>query len=120
MEDIHKQLAKVLKHLDEVGQGQKPKIISEIGAGAIYGWRDQFASHWSEEYQADYLKTLCDYFAAEERWLGLAIWQFCDGRTKNGGYALGRPRAFNNKGLLDEYRRPKMAYDIVRKAFQTT
>ena len=116
--DIAEQLNRVLAALDEAGQGSKPKIISEIGAGAIYGWRDQFASHWSEEYQADYLSTLCDYFAKEARWIGLAIWQFCDGRTKNGGYALVRPRAFNNKGLLDEYRRPKMAYQVVREAYR--
>ena len=28
-----------------------------------------------------------------------------------------RPRAFNNKGLFDEYRRPKLAFDVVSKHF---
>ena len=49
------------------------------------------------------------------RYAGLAIWQYCDCRTYASGRALHRPRAFNNKGTLDEYRRPKLAYDRVRE-----
>jgi beta-glucuronidase len=45
---------------------------------------------------------------------GFFVWQFFDMRTDGGARALGRPRSFNNKGLLDEYRRPKLAYYAVR------
>ena len=31
---------------------------------------------------------------------------------------LGRPRGFNNKGVVDEYRRPKLAYDLVRRLYR--
>jgi beta-glucuronidase len=29
-----------------------------------------------------------------------------------------RPRTINDKGTLDEYRRPKLAYDQVQRAFR--
>ena len=92
----------------------KPLIISEIGAGAIYGWRDPHAGHWSEEYQGDYLAEICSQFLAREEIAGLALWQFCDCRTYGSARAIRRPRGFNNKGIVDEYRRPKLAYATVR------
>jgi beta-glucuronidase len=30
---------------------------------------------------------------------------------------LGRPRGFNNKGIVDEYRRPKQGYAVVKARF---
>ncbi len=36
----------------------------------------------------------------------------------NVGDVRGKFRGFNNAGLLDEYRRPKLAYDEVQKAFK--
>ncbi len=29
-----------------------------------------------------------------------------------------RPRTMNNKGIVDEYRRPKLAYEAVKKIFR--
>ncbi len=108
----------ILDHLHAAGHGAKPMIVSEIGAGAIYGWRDPHQAHWSEEYQADLLAVVCEKFRSDDRITGLAIWQFCDGRTYTDSHALKRPRAFNNKGLYDEYRRPKLAVARVREAFR--
>ena len=110
-------LDEVLARLNTKELRDKPLILSEIGAGAIYGWRDRVAGIWSEEYQADYLDAVCAYFRRKKRLTGLALWQFADGRTYAAGGVLGRPRAFNNKGTLDEYRRPKLAYDVVKKHF---
>jgi len=106
--------------IDEVaslGAGDKPLIVSEIGAGAIYGWRDPLMAHWSEEYQRDHLRLVCDEVVANSRIAGIALWQFCDSRTYATARALGRPRAFNNKGTFDEYRRPKLAAEAVKEAF---
>jgi len=111
-------LDEILGRLDTPELRDKPVIISEIGAGGIYNWRDRIAGIWSEEYQADYLDTVCTYFEQRPRVNGLALWQFTDGRTYAAGGVLGRPRAFNNKGTLDEYRRPKLAYDVVKKHFR--
>ena len=70
-----------------------------------------------KEYQMAYLETLARRVVDDARIAGVAIWQFCDGRTYASGHALGRPRAFNNKGTFDEYRRPKMAAAAVRAIF---
>ena len=106
-----------IKFLHDSGFDDKPFIISEVGAGAIYGWRDRLRAHWSEEYQADYLDEVLTYFDETPRIAGIALWQFIDCRTYASSRALGRPRAFNNKGLFDEYRRPKLAFDVVSKHF---
>jgi len=95
----------------------KPFIISEIGAGAMYGCHDRLKAQWSEEYQRDLIDEVCNYIEKHPRVNGLALWQFTDGRTYSAGGVLGRPRAFNNKGTLDEYRRPKLAYDLVKSRF---
>lgn len=107
----------VVAAMKERFHGKKPLIISEIGAAALYGWRDRLRAHYSEEYQADLLQAACREILENPGIDGVAFWQFCDGRTYATNMALGRPRTFNNKGILDEYRRPKQAYDVVKALF---
>ncbi len=107
----------VSARLDARGVNDKPFIISEFGAGAIYGWRDRFKAHWSEEYQAEMLEIICRYALEHKRVNGLAIWHFADCRTYTNANALSRPRTINDKGTLDEYRRPKLAYETVKRLF---
>ena len=106
--------------VDEKGFADKPLILSEIGAEALWGWRDWNAQHWSEDYQAELLDIACQHVLHDrDRWCGIAIWQFCDVRSsEQTGRVLGRARGYNNKGLVDEYRRPKMAYGVVQRHFR--
>jgi len=117
--DFPDDLDRVIAHLDSLGQGDKPLILSEIGAGAIPGWRDWHEARWSEQYQAMLLDAVIyNLFMDRERVCGLSIWQFCDCRSSESvSRILGRPRGFNNKGVVDEYRRPKLAYDVVKRLF---
>lgn len=95
--------------------GQKPMIVSEFGAGALFGYHAlEEGVMWSEEYQRDLLQECLLHFMGRSDLAGFFVWQFFDMRTDGGARALGRPRSFNNKGLLDEYRRPKLAYYAVR------
>jgi beta-glucuronidase len=119
LDEINEMIDEVLAHLEKTGQSGKPFILSEIGAGAIYGWRDPLNAHWTEDYQADYLDVVCKRVVSDGRINGVSLWQFCDGRTYASSRALFRPRAFNNKGTVDEYRRPKMAYKVVRQWFRS-
>jgi beta-glucuronidase len=48
---------------------------------------------------------------------GFTIWQYCDTRT-DGRKFLKRPKVKNNKGIVDEYRRPKAAYHRVADLLQ--
>ncbi|HBC86932.1 MAG TPA: hypothetical protein DCZ94_08270 [Lentisphaeria bacterium] len=96
----------------------KPFIISEIGACALYGCHDRANAQWSEEFQAEYFAEACRCVLGNPRFAGIALWQMFDTRSfVNAGEVRCKPRGFNCAGLLDEYRRPKLAYDTVRKIF---
>lgn len=96
----------------------KPLIISEIGACALYGFHDRNLAPWSEEFQADYMLAACQAAASEERIKGIVLWQMFDTKTFIRGPVRGKARGFNCAGLLDEYRRPKLAFDVVKEEFQ--
>lgn len=115
---IPEHFADFFEHLKGRGLDNKPFLISEIGCEALYGWRDQQRDFHSEEFQHDYLARACAEAIADPRHAGICLWHFSDARTYSGGRAIGRPRAFNNKGTFDEYRRPKLSRDAVRTAFR--
>ncbi|KAB8294453.1 glycoside hydrolase family 2 protein [Bifidobacterium avesanii] len=97
------------------GEG-KPFLVTETGAGAIYGFRDPGRDIWSEEYQAYALREQLSQILAFEPCQGVFIWQFCDCKVSRDWFKM-RPRSRNNKGIVDEYRRPKLAYDAVKAVF---
>lgn len=102
----------------ESGGDNKPIIVSELGAAAIYGYRDRSHCKWSEERQADLICENLEVYMNDNRICGVFIWQFADCRvTEDGGWFSTRARCHNNKGVVDEYRRPKMAYDTVKDMF---
>ena len=95
----------------------KPKVISEIGAAAVYGYHSaEPYVPWSEEFQAEYISLVIESVMNNPQWCGVMLWMFCNANTYTGTvYKTGRPRGYNNKGLLDEYRRPKMVWNILRE-----
>lgn len=114
--DVKEQNDKLMDWIASAGGAGKPVIVSEFGAAAIYGYRDRGHSKWSEERQADILDENMKIYLNDERITGVFIWQFADCRvTEEGGWFASRARSHNNKGVVDEYRRPKEAYDTVRK-----
>jgi len=95
--------------------GAKPMLVTEFGAGAIYGWHAvEDGVLWSEEYQCQVVTDCVRLFRERPDLVGFYVWQFHDARSDSGERALRRPRGYNNKGLLDEYRRPKLAYHALR------
>ena len=100
------------------GGENKPVIVSEIGAGAIYGYHDPFGeAKWSEERQCAILKEQITAVLSHPDVTGIFLWQFADVRVAE-EWAMSRPRTYNNKGVVDEYRRPKMAYRVVKELFK--
>ena len=71
-------IQEIKDHMKETGNENKPFIISEIGAGAIYGYRNENHCKWSD----------------------------------------GRPGSNNNKGIVDEFRRKKLAFNTVKRIFE--
>jgi beta-glucuronidase len=109
-------IKRVLHELSENLPKDKPYLITEIGAEALYGFRDPLRARWSEEYQAELLEECCNYALGEDECAGISIWHFADTRSYvNGPNIYGRARGFNNKGILDEFRRPKSSWSALKK-----
>ena len=111
-------LKRKLQEIAKEGGRNRPVIVSEIGAGAIYGYHDPLGeAKWSEERQCEILRKQISGVLACEEVCGVFLWQFADVRVCE-EWAMNRPRTYNNKGLVDEYRRPKMAFQVVRELFE--
>jgi beta-glucuronidase len=101
---------------NEAGFKDKPIIIGEFGASAIYGDHTFDNVPWTEEYQAELIENCIKLFDADPDVAGAFIWQFSDIRTLP--FVTDRARGFNNKGLVNEYRKPKAAYYAARKCYK--
>jgi beta-glucuronidase len=97
----------------------RPFLITEIGCEALLGFRDRLQARWTEEYQAKVLLEVCRYVFSGDECAGVAIWHFADCRSfVNGPGIYVRARGFNNKGVLDEYRHPKLAWNSIAEFLQ--
>lgn len=103
------------KKLKSAGVSDKPVVMGEFGAAAIYGYHTFDNIKWTEEYQANLLTTELELFKKTPFICGNFVWQFSDGRTSAQG--IDRARGLNNKGLVNEYRKPKLAYNAVKKIY---
>jgi len=110
-------MEKALENMKKTNNFDKPLFVSEFGAGAIYGESTFTHAKWTEQYQAELLKELIPKFHNEYEVNGTFVWQYCDIYSAF-EKELERPRSFNNKGLLDEYRRPKLGYYVVKDIYE--
>ncbi len=102
----------------EMGWEDKPVIMSEFGAAALAGYHTPFDTvRWSEEYQRDLLEYTLELFHKTDYMRGTYIWQFCNIRTSP-SMDINRVRYFNNKGVLDEHRNPKLAYYKIKELYK--
>ncbi|MBR3764327.1 MAG: beta-glucuronidase [Clostridia bacterium] len=109
---------RIADFMDSAGAAGKPIIFSEFGAGGIAGYHDPFGrAKWSEERQADILDAQLRAIMGMERVSGAYIWQFADVRVAE-EWAYSRPKTMNNKGVFDQFRRPKLAYQKVMERFR--
>ncbi len=116
-EDWAEFLTDLKEKLRQDGLTGMPIIISEFGAGAIYGDSTFEAPKWTEDFQTDYLAYTLALFADDADVIGSYVWQYCDIRTAK-ELDLGRPRSFNNKGIVNEYRKPKQAFWKVQELYR--
>ncbi len=108
---------KFIEKRNELGFSDKPVIFSEFGAAALYGCHDDEDVLWSEEYQAKLLSHCIRLFHAHPSVVGFYVWQFCDIRTCKEA-SINRARGFNNKGVLNEHRKPKLAFKTVQNLYK--
>jgi beta-glucuronidase len=105
-------------YADSVGAGHIPVILAEFGGAGVFGdtgWEERRL--FSEDYQADILKKSLTIFREDCHVVGTYIWQFADIRS-DARMFRDRARSFNNKGLVNEYRKPKLAFREVRRIYR--
>lgn len=100
----------------ELGAEQKAVVMSEFGGAAIYGHHTFDDLKGTEEYQARLLSYCLELFHRDPMIAGSYVWQFCDIRTAP-QMGLDRARGYNNKGVLNEYRRPKASYHAIKALY---
>ena len=111
-------LAKLIAHFSQGEHSDKPLLFAEIGACALYGCHDLARSQWTEEYQADYMVEAARVILDSPRTCGIALWQLLDTRSYGPcGDVRCKPRGYNNAGVIDEYRRPKLACTALAALF---
>jgi len=104
LDELHK------KHPD------KPIIVTEFGADAITGVHRDPPEMWSEEYQAELIKTYWNIILSKKYVVGGHIWNFADFRV---GQSPGRT-TLNRKGIFTRTRDPKLSARIVKELFRNT
>ncbi len=97
------------------GTKGKPILISEFGAGAIFGKHGDEKN--CEESQAEILRKSVAYYKSRPEIIGICIWQFADVRVDQ-NYYYCRPEGIAREGLVDRYRRKKKSYFVVQKAYK--
>ncbi len=103
---------------DEAGGEGKPMIMSEFGGDGYYGHRDPSRVKGTEERQAEIIESNLEAYSSRPYVSGMLIWQFCDCRVTEGpGFLMSRAMTQNSKGIVDRYRRPKLAYSVVKAYF---
>ena len=110
-------VAKAIERRNELGFSDKPILYSEFGGAAIYGNHTFDCIKWSEEYQAKLFDYCLPLFHGTPEIRGSFIWQFTDIRTCR-EMGNDRARGFNNKGILNEYRKPKASYFRIREHYR--
>lgn len=104
---------------ETLGGAGKPIIMSEFGGDGFYGMRDASRVRGTEERQADIIESNLAAYTSRPYISGMFIWQFCDCRVvEDLGWLFSRAGTQNSKGIVDKYRRPKLAFEVVKKYFK--
>lgn len=110
-------LEEVKQYFKACGVEDKPIFMAEFGGAGIFGdvgWEED--RMFSEDYQSHVLKHALRIFREHPEVAGTYIWQFADIRSDTPRFR-DRARGFNNKGIVNEYRKPKLAYRTVQEAY---
>ncbi|MCS7120007.1 MAG: glycoside hydrolase family 2 TIM barrel-domain containing protein [Nitrososphaerota archaeon] len=97
-------------------QPNKPIIVTEFGAEAIAGLHSDPPEMWTEEYQAEFIRTYWEVLTSTDYVAGGHIWNFADFRTPQGVLRT----ILNRKGIFTRTREPKYSTKVVKELFTKT
>ncbi len=95
----------------------KPLIISELGAAALYGYHGDKDTRWTEEYQANVYKYQIEMLKKISFLRGMSPWILMDFRSPR------RPLPYfqdfyNRKGLISNRGKKKKAFFVLQKFYK--
>jgi beta-glucuronidase len=95
----------------------KPLIISEFGAGALYGYRADAGVRWTEEYQSALYEAQVKMTRSIPFLAGMSPWILADFRSPR--RPLPRIQDYwNRKGLISDRGEKKQAFFVLQKHYE--
>jgi len=96
---------------------EKPLILSEFGADALYGNHGDRSVRWTEEYQAFLYEGYIRMTARIPSFAGTSPWILKDFRSPRRFH--GRYQDYwNRKGIIDPSGRRKLAFEVLRRHYE--
>jgi beta-glucuronidase len=105
-------LPKLLDHMHAQLPG-KAMMVTEFGAEGIPGQRSLSLAPWTEDYQAELIVRHVSEILKRDWVAGFFLWLFMDYECASIGI-----RGINAKGLVDEFRRPKLAFNALKRLLE--
>ena len=95
---------------------EKPLVVSEFGAGALYGLRADSLTRWTEDYQAHLYREQIAMLRRVPFLRGMSPWILMDFRSPRRPLP-GVQDWWNRKGLVSERGERKLAFDVLRRFY---
>ncbi|MCS7110678.1 MAG: beta galactosidase jelly roll domain-containing protein [Ignisphaera sp.] len=107
----------MLSEVEQIHQRypEKPIIVTEFGADAYLGLHSDPPQMWSEEYQAEMIRSYIGALIKKSYIVGLHIWNFADFRTPQNPLRT----ILNRKGVYSRDRQPKLSVAVVSTLFRS-
>lgn len=111
--ELDKATAAFERDLDRLWQQWlKPVIVTEFGADTVAGLHGLPELMWTEEYQAEMIRSYLAV-ASQKAWVaGMQVWNFADFAAAQSILRVG---GMNLKGVFTRQRTPKMAAYVLRE-----
>lgn len=100
---------RLLDHMHKEMGGNRALLVTEFGGESTPGQRSLTMEHYSEDYQAELITLQMKTILERDYIAGFFMWLFVDYQCASIGIS-----GINSKGLVDQYRRPKLSYNQVR------
>ena len=95
----------------------KPVIVSEFGAGALYGKHGDADTRFTEEYQANLFQHQLDMWRKVPFMAGMSPWLLMDFHSPR-RQLVGIQDFFNRKGLISDKGQRKQAFYVLQKFYR--
>ncbi len=95
----------------------KPVIVSEFGAGALYGKHGDADTRFTEEYQANLFRHQVDMWRKVPFMVGMSPWLLMDFHSPR-RQLTGIQDYFNRKGVISDKGQRKQAFYVLQKFYR--